>query len=626
MSLFRKKTYRISPPGESWVTPEETLLDSSSQHSDVESPVSNLTFRVLAIVFVAAIAVIVLFLFSISVIDHGYFAKLALQNKSANFPLSPPRGAIFDRDGEPLAVNVPSFDILMISRELKNDGAFEARLAEISEILGLDFAVFSNEIQEKMKSNAIFFAGYDIAKEQALSLELIDLKGLYIISRTKREYPGGHKFSTVIGYTGKVQREDVEEDSYYFLTDTIGRLGLEAYYEETLRGEHGNIFFALDQEGGTNKEPRTGNSLILNLDSEMQSRLHDAMWQVLAQAGLSRGAAIIQNPENGAVLAMVSFPTYDNNIFSEALSESDVKNLFQSRDRPLFNRNISGLYNPGSTIKPYIGMTALEEGTVSPDSYIQDCVSINIGDAVFRNWRQEYGLFNMRKAIANSCNVYFYSIGGGYGNIKGLGITRIADYLKRGLADSLLEIDLPAENPGFVPTPAWKEEVKGEDWYLGDTFNVSIGQGDLIISPLWLNTYVSAIANGGTIWRPRVAESVVDEFESAIGKFEAQKIGELPFSQKVIGEMKRNMEETVISGTAKVLNSLPVTVAAKTGTAEVVKGQTINALFTAFAPADDAEIAITILIEGSAENQGYSIRVANDFLNWYFVERLRENK
>ena len=614
----RKKDYRILFEDDEWVTPEETLMDSSSHYSDIEKPIPSPVFRVFISLFIGLLCMLGFSVFGLAVSDHEYFSKLAWQNKTANFPLPPPRGLIFDIKGRPLVQNLPSYDLLVISREIRQDKVmYEKNIIEIAAILGISSDELGNEVNIKSSSNAIFFALHDITKDQALEIRYLNPKGFYVVSDTVREYVNGSKFSQILGYIGKVGKGDLV-DEYYYPTDMIGRLGIEAQYEDILRGEHGNIFFTQEKSGSVNKEPRPGNNLVLNIDKEVQEKLHDSLAKVLAESGLSHGAAVVQNPKTGAVLAMASFPTYDNNIFSSEVSVLDFERLFQSRSKPLFNRVIGGTYNPGSTIKPFIGMAALEEKIITPRDTVRDCVSVSVGNFVFKNWREEYGLFDLKKAIANSCNVYFYSIGGGYGNIRGLGITKISDYLMRANANQATGVDLPGEATGFVPTPAWKEDERGEPWYLGDTFNVSIGQGDLILTPLWLNMYVSAIANGGTFYQPQVAHRIIDSDKNTIELFKPKENGVLPFSKSVISEMQTAMEETVKTGTAQVLKNLSVSVAAKTGTAEVIKGQTINALFIAYAPADNPELAMTILVEGSASNQGYAIRTANSFLTWYF--------
>lgn len=619
------KDYRIST-NDDWVQPEETLLDSGSEYSDFETPILADVFRLTFMAAIILFAAIMTFTFKIGIADHETFANLALQNKSVNFLIPPPRGIIMDRFGKPLVKNLPSFDLLVISREVRENPPFgeENNQNKIAGILKIKPEEFKTFISDGIKVNSVFFAATDLNKDQVLAIKYLNPNGYYIVSNTKRFYIDGQQFSQVTGYIGKVSKENLK-DKYYYSTDTIGRLGAEAQYEEILRGEHGRIFFSKEKDENLNKNSVQGKNLVLNIDYDLQKKLYNELYRVLASSGLSRGAAIIQNPQNGAVLAMVSFPTFDNNLFIKGLSDNQFKNIFESKAKPLFNRVISGLYNPGSTIKPFIGMTALEEKIITPRDTIHDCVSLVVPNPfdknspyIFKNWRQDYGLFNLRRAIAQSCNIFFFTVGGGFGNIPGLGAEKIVKYLTDSLANVKLGIDLPGEEHGFVPSPDWKLQTRGENWYQGDTYNISVGQGDLLVTPLWLNSYISAIANGGTIYKPMVAQRVVDERNNDLEVFKEQPLTELPFSGDVIGEMKNDMEETVISGTAGILKDLSVKAGAKTGTAEVVKGKSINSLFTAFAPFDHPELNITVLIEGSASNQGLAIRAAHNVLKWYF--------
>src|SRR3989344_2138822 len=505
-----KREYKISV-NEDWVQPEETLLDSGSEYSDLETPISADTFRLTFMAAVILFAAVMAFTFKIGIADHETFANLALQNKSVNFLIPPPRGIIMDRLGKPLVKNLPSFDLLVVSRGIReNPTAIPGSAREplpssedsqnkIARILKIQPEEFKTFISDGIKTSSIFFAATDLNKDQVLAIKYLNPHGYYIVPNTKRYYLDGHQFSQVAGYVGKVNKNDLK-DEYYYSTDIIGRLGAEAQYEEILRGEHGRILFGKEKDENLNKDPVQGNNLVLNIDYDLQKKLYNELYGVLTSAGLSRGAAVIQNPRNGAVLAMVSFPSFDNNIFVKGLSDSQFKNLFESNAKPLFNRVISGLYNPGSTIKPFMGMAALQEGIITSQDTIRDCVSLVVPNPfdknspyVFKNWRQDYGLFNLRRAIAQSCNVFFFAIGGGFGNISGLGAEKIYKYLTAGLANVELGIDLPGEESGFVPSPDWKLQTRGENWYLGDTYNISVGQGDLSVTPLWLDSFVFSI-------------------------------------------------------------------------------------------------------------------------------------
>ncbi|MEK9158279.1 MAG: penicillin-binding transpeptidase domain-containing protein [Patescibacteria group bacterium] len=623
MPIF-KKQYSINIEDD-LASPEETLLDSGSEFSNIERPIHSGVFNSMFWGVTALLAIIFIFTLKIAIGDYKYYANLAYQNRSANFSIPPARGVIMDREGNPLVKNIPKFDVVGVSKEVKaalRDGTLDT--AKLATTLKIEKSELESSLNQKTQEVSIFFIATGLSKEQILAIQGMKPPGVYLIPDVERVYVDGVKFSTVLGYVGKVNKDDLAKDQYYSPTDTIGRLGIEANYESTLRGEHGRIFFG-DIEDKIDVDAQNGGNLVLNIDADLQRHLYDELRSVLAGAGLSRGAGIIQNPQTGAVLAMVSFPSFDNNQFAGGLSQSAYTAIFQNPARPLFNRVVSGLYNPGSTIKPLMGLMTLQEGIMGPSDTIQDCVSISIPNPfntevvyTFKNWRAELGSFNLRKSIANSCNIYFFTVGGGFGKIAGLGIQRIVKYLEGSFANKILGIDLPSEEHGFVPTPDWKESTRGEPWYQGDTYNTSIGQGDLSVTPLWLNSYISAISNGGTIYQPQIAERIVDSNKNTIKLISPKVLGTLPFRDDVLSEVKSDMEETVISGTAQIFNDLPVRVGAKTGTAEVVKGQSINSLFTAFAPFEHPELAVTVLIEGSASNQGLALRATHAIFEWYF--------
>lgn len=626
MKFFSKKEYSVSVDHEDWVAPEETLVDSLSNYSDLEQPISSGVFRVATMIIIALFLVIASVSFNMSILSNAMYADLSLQNKTVNFAISPPRGLILDRQGQPLVKNVPSFDLVAVSRDIPKGVDERNRiLMSLSSILGTSSDELSNLIAENTKKSSLFVVASDLTKEKVLSVTQLNPRGFTVVATTKRSYLDSHEFSTVIGYTGKVNKSDLGSDSYYLSSDVVGRAGIESQYELTLRGTHGRMYFGQGQESGVQEEPKPGQNIVLNIDADVQKQLYSALYSVLREANLNSAAAIVQDPRDGSVLGMVSFPGYDNNIFNESVSQDQYEKLFLSAGKPLFNRAISGLYNPGSTIKPFFGMAGLQEKVITPRTTIQDCINITIPNpykpdepSIFKNWREDFGPFNLRRSIADSCNVFFFTVGGGHDSIAGLGITKIVAFLKKAFADVLLGIDLPGEAKGFIPTPEWKEQTEHAGWFLGDTYNVSIGQGNLILSPLWINTYISAVANGGTIYKPRVANRIVDGAKNTVQLFPSQELGKLPFSPDVIREVHNDMQETVLSGTAKLLQDLPVSAGAKTGTAEVIKHQRINSLFTAFAPLESPQVTITVLVEGSPSNEGYAIRAANNFLKWYF--------
>jgi penicillin-binding protein 2 len=617
------KEYYV-PVEDDIITPEETLLDGDSAFSDIERPIQPGVFRV--IFWGAAILLGGIFLASVklSVADYSYYSNLAFQNRSVNFSVPPARGIIFDSRGQALVKNIPQFDVVGVSKEIKSALKKNAlNIARLAAALGLAPDALNVELNDQSQQASVFFIATDLSKEQILAVQNLKPPGVYVIPDVQRQYVDGPQFSSILGYVGKVNKNDLADDSYYGPTDTIGRLGIEGQYESTLRGQHGRIFFG-DTADTINIDARSGGNVVLNIDSELQKHLYDELQTTLRSSGLSRGAAIIQNPQTGAVLAMVSFPGFDNNQFVNGLTQDQFNKIFQNLAKPLFNRVVSGLYNPGSTIKPLMGLMGLQEKVITPTTTIQDCISISIPNPftpgqtyTFNNWRIDHGAFDLRRSIANSCNIFFASVGGGFGKIIGLGISKMVQYFKSSFVDKILGIDLPGEAHGFVPTPDWKRKTQNEDWYQGDTYNTSIGQGGLLVSPLWLNTYLSAIANGGTMYQPRVADRIVDGNKNTLQVFSPKILEKLPFSDQNLAIIKDDMRETILSGTATLLKDLPVTAGAKTGTTQVVNNQQINSLFTVFAPFDHPQLAMTILVENPT-TEGLAIRTANTVLKWYF--------
>ena len=316
MFLKRTKEYQITPDRDDWVAPEDTLMDSSSDLSTVEIPVSGTIFRasyiisgVLSLVLVGSVA-------WLSIFQYDYFSQISWRNRTVNVSVPPPRGLILDRNGTPLVENVPSFDLLVISRQVRRaaDGTF-ADIDTLARVLNQDPEELTLFLSDGVKQNAVFFLATDLAREQVLSLRKTIPPGFYVITSTKRNYPDAQQFSSIIGYVGKVSRADIARDPYYLASDTIGRLGIESSYEDVLRGSHGQLVFASAQ-AAANTAPSAGHNIALNIDAQAQKALFSSVFDILRSSGLSQAAAVVQDPRSGAVIAMASFPTYDNNVFT----------------------------------------------------------------------------------------------------------------------------------------------------------------------------------------------------------------------------------------------------------------------------------------------------------------------
>lgn len=616
--------YKIKRFEKDELRPEETLADALSVHSTMEAPISRRVFSAFYIFITIALVFFVFKSLEMQIVNGSKYAFLADQGNSLKYQLLPLRGIIYDSQGSPMVKNMPVFDLVGVHKFLPSEEAgVDAEIDEVLKVIGGDFNSL-RKIFTDNQNQAVFLIKRGLSKEEMVRIKTLSLPGIFTVANAQRQFIDGQASAHLIGYTSLVTPDDMKTDEYYFLNDRIGRLGLEAQYEKYLRGQHRVFDFydsSKDQPDGF-----TGHDLFLNVDSAIQRQLYKSLNSVFVSSGVSRGAAIIQNPKTGAVLGMVSMPTFDNNAFENSSQPENVEKIsriLKDAGKLLLNRVISGRYSPGSTIKPLFALAGLKEGIVSPSTLVFANGSISIKSEVdpnifytFRDWKV-HGWTDIKKAIADSVDVYFYSIGGGYGFIEGLGVDRIAKYLKEAGADKLTGIDLPGEIAGFVPTKEWKKEIKGEAWYIGDTYNISIGQGDLGVSPVWINAYIGAIANGGDLMKPFIVKEIKNHEEKTTVQFTPEVSGRLPFDESTLDIVKQGMRQTILSGTATMLQNVPVPLAAKTGTAQVT-GRGLNSLFTVFGPYEDPEIVMTVLVENINQSQGLAVRVADDFLLWYF--------
>ncbi len=618
------KRYHIKRPNEDYIAPEETLLDSTSTHASFENPIGSGVFTMLYAIVGIILLLFAAKAFQLQIIKGDRYARLADKNNFSKYSIISLRGLIYDTNKKPLVENIPILDLVAFTGELPTDTtAKENLLGTISGVLGIPTQELRDTI-EKNKNFSSFTLKDDLSKEEAVKLKTFTLQGMYIVANTQRKYIEGSAAAHVLGYSAKVTAEDVKKDPYYLISDVIGKIGIESQYEDILRGEHQSIVLNTNDIGYSNQNLTTGDNVVLNLDKDVQEHLYQAMSNVFRVAGVQRGAAVIQNVRSGAVLGLVSLPSFDPNVFGSSKGKTEVQQLLTDKNQPLFNRALSGRYSPGSTVKPLYALAGLQEHVVTPETIINSKGSISVPSVydprilyTFRDWKV-HGLTDIKKAIADSVDVYFYALGGGYEGIKGLGIQKILEYLKNFRVDQLTTIDLPGEAVGFLPSPEWKSRVKKESWFIGDTYNISIGQGDLIVTPLWLNSYVSAIANGGSFMQPQVLKEIDNPDGSLKQIIKPQRLAQLHFEPDAIKVVHEGMRQTVTTGTAQILKDLPVQVAAKTGTAQIESGRALNSLFTVYGPYQDPEISVTILVENINKSQGLAMQVAKEFLMWYF--------
>ena len=383
--------------------------------------------------------------------------------------------------------------------------------------------------------------------------------------------------------------------------------------------------------------PESGKSLVLWLDADLQEKIKTELEKTLKVIGAKKATAIALDPQTGGVLALVSLSSFDNNLFQKGADPEALQELLEDpyNLEPFFNRAVSGRYLTGSTIKPFIASAALEEEIINPEKKINCQGLITIPhqydpeeEFKFHDWRT-HGWTDMRKAIAESCNVYFYTIGGGYEKQEGLGPTKIKEYLELFGWGDLTGIDLPGEAEGFIPDKEWKKthfkRKEDQGWWDGDTYNLSIGQGFLLITPLEVANSFASIANGGKLFQPQVVKEIVDKKKEVIEEINPQIIRQNFISSENLQIIREGMRRAVTGedapyASAVTLNSLPVTAAAKTGTAETSEADYYHNWITVFAPYENPEIVLTIMIEDVKGTQVVVAPVAKNILEWYFTK------
>ncbi|MCX6796260.1 MAG: penicillin-binding protein 2 [Candidatus Falkowbacteria bacterium] len=587
----------------------------------------------------------------LQIAKRDYYYQLAEGNRIRIDRVEPQRGIIYDRQGNALVRNQANFMLYFVPADLPIGEDLDKLISDIEGIIG---NISVEEIKGKLatiKKTSLeayqpLFIKDNIEYEKAMKLYLkaADWPGVVLFNKSGREYlltenstsknllgkndsTGEYSLSLshVLGYTGKINETELKQyGNEYLPIDYIGKMGVEYFWENELKGSNGKKQIEVDALGKEKKvisetQAVPGNNLVLTIDVNQQIKLEELLRQELDKLHLPKGVAIVMDPNNGEILALVSLPTFNNNLFTRDLTQSEYDILANDPNQPLYNRAVSGEYPSGSTIKPIMAAAALEEGIINEHTTVLSTGGIQVGQWFFPDWKAGgHGLTDVRKALAWSINTFFYYIGGGYQNFSGLGIDRIVHYAQMFGLGAQTGIDLAGEASGFLPTPEWKENVKKEKWYIGDTYHVSIGQGDLLVTPLQVSSYMSVFANGGTLYRPHLVKSITtgDTKESREIKNEPVKADIIKAGN--INIVREGLRQTVTAGSAQSLQAVPVPVAGKTGTAQWSTKEKTHAWFAGFAPYNQPEIVITILIEAGGEGSSVCVPIARDFLTWYF--------
>lgn len=602
------------------------------EHKDIlDHKESDKPFLRLFYLACSLFVIIILFKLINIQITHGYENRfLAEDNRIRLRKIEPPRGIISDSLGQSLVSNTPSYQLIVYPFDLpKKQKERLAIYKKISNLTAISSTEFNKVETQGIGTLEPVVIREDIDRDTAIAWDckLSDMSGVAISKATKRVYSPISGLSHILGYVGRISEIELDNNPLdYENPSKIGKTGLEKFYEQQLRGKTGQEELEVDskyrvQRTLSRKAPISGNNLILSLDSRLQNAASAALQQAFIDNKTEKGVAVAMNPKDGSILAMISLPDYNNNLFARGITQQEYTSLLQDKNRPMLDRSISGTYPSGSVIKPIIASIALQEKIITPNTKIDTSAgAIKIGQWIFPDWKV-HGTVEVRQAISESNDMFFYTLGGGYQNIKGLGIEKMSEWLKKFGLGSPTGIDLPNEASGLVPDDPWKRRVKKEPWYLGDTYHLSIGQGYFLASPLQIAVATSVIANDGDLIKPHLVSKVVDNNGNIIQKIESQKIKENLIDKQYLKVVREGMRLAVTSGPAFKLRDLPFTTAAKTGTAEFGDNTFSHAWFTAFAPYENPEIVVAVMIEGGGHGSLTSAPVARKILETYFANK-----
>lgn len=641
-------SYRISKKEKRMRESEDwsaAILSGSSEKIQLEEPIRSPLYLLMIIAAISASLLLLSRLAYLQIITGEQHSLLANGNRVRTTSVAAPRGAIYDKNGIILARNNARFDLVVIPAQLPTDEKQrEESYVLSSNLSGKSLAEIKSVVEQKgLKYTLPVVLAENISRETALNIEEhhSQLGGYSVDVNPTREYLDGGNLAPFIGYIGRISAEEYAQNPNYRPIDSIGKTGLEKGYETELRGEYGKEQSEVDASGLPVRalakiDPKPGNSLVLSIDKNLEDVMASAVKSAVESAGTKAGAAVAVDPRNGQVLGAVNYPSYDGNLFAKGISQSQYNNLLNDPAKPLFNRVISGGYPIGSTIKPFISAAALETATINSNTTYNDTGKIEVPNEynpsivyTFKGWEPGgLGPVNVVRALTWSSDIFFYIVGGGYQNAKGVGATRLAEWYKKFGFGSKTGVDIGDEAAGFVPTPENKKTYSSDPWALGDTYNISIGQGDMRATPLQLAMATSAVANGGTLYKPHLAASIKDSSNNIVKNIPTEVISSNIASANTLNIIKQGMEGAVESGTAccSIKRDVAVKVAGKTGTAETSsqgfdgKNPTTkpHAWFSAYAPADNPKIVIVVLIENSGEGAAHAVPVANNILKWYF--------
>jgi penicillin-binding protein 2 len=580
-------------------------------------------------------------LFDLQVLQQSYYSTRADENRMRLSAVAPVRGLIYDRNGAVLAQNTPAFVLELIPEEVKQLDDTLLRLSKLVRLEDLDIARFKDRVRKTPRYRAVPLRT-NLSLEEVAKFEInrYDFDGVDVTAGLTRSYPLGNTAAHVVGYVGGITEDELRrapEPAYRGLSQ-MGKVGVEKSHEDVLRGESGAKVIEANAYGRPLREldyqqGKPGRNLILTLDAKVQMIAEQAL-------GDYNGAIVAIDPRNGEIIAMVSKPGFNPHLFGEGIDGKTYKALLDDPNRPLYNRALQGTYPPGSTIKPFMALAGLEYDVIDAN-HRETCngqMSLAGSSRKYRCWKRHgHGSLDMAEGVARSCDIYFYNVA------INLGIDRIQGFLDQFGLGRVTNIDLPLEKAGLLPSRDWKRRARKESWYPGETLNVGIGQGYLTVTPMQLAQITARMAMRGDGYKPHLVRATQDPISL---QSELIALEPLPTIQNrhradwetVVQAMQQVTQ--VQGGTAfATFRDAAYTVAGKTGSAQVAglkqdekvaptqESLPLNlrdhALFVAFAPADNPQIAVGLIAEHGGHGASVAAPVARQIMDQYLLGEIR---
>ncbi len=602
-------------------------------------PKRNWRLHLLRLFVLLCFCILVAQLWRLQIVEGHSFRQLADVNRFRVSPVASPRGVIYDRNRTLVAANTPSFVVSVVPAALPKDKP-DQTYSELGSLLGMPPSKIADKVAKRRGDDFTPVPiQSDVERDIVLRVEERHLKlpGVIVVPESSRVYPTGALMSQIVGYMLPITEEELarkqgDKQMGYRPEDKIGAVGIESEYEQELRGKPGQKLYEVDATERPVNDLRIdgaepGHNLTITIDVALQRDVTRILQESMGQS--ESAAAIVMNPRNGQVLSLVSLPTYDDNIFSGKSRPNDIEALLNDPRKPMINYAISGAFPPGSTFKLVTAAAALQEGVANASTVIDApgylLVPNQYNPALTQrlpDWGA-FGKLDFVHGLALSSDVYFYTLGGGTPTFPGLGNERLANYARLMGYGSPTGIDIPGEVKGLIPTSQWKVANWGEGWLTGDTYNMAIGQGFVLATPLQVANATNAIANGGRLLRPQLVASINDSEDKPLRTIEPETIRQLPVSDANLALIRQGMQGVMLNDDVKGVNIPALKIAGKTGTAEFPGPKDEHGImpthgwFTAYAPYDDPQVSVTVFLQRGG-GPGTAVPVAMKIFKRFF--------